>query len=245
MPVGATGTVLSPSESTELWQDGGVTRLVLTAGASILLLVLCACSFRELRKLDEAVLHQGSKYELKLVRHWQNIFLHYNGEVYSIQCRSEGTRNHPAKKRQEEGWRVLEQGGAIGSESAEQLAKDLLDKFLFVDDSTFVKINGGVSVTFDACATMRGWFPTSLPLEFIDEIEKPDYCAPKGGADCRHYDFLGDRSPVYEDIQAEASGTISFVARSPAFKDGAAFLVESRDSGESWDATRLQPAPLD
>ena len=50
--------------------------------------------------------------------------------------------------------------------------------------------------------------------EHIIPAEKPDYCAPKGNVDCRHYDFLGDREPRFENIHASSDGRISFIMHS-------------------------------
>jgi hypothetical protein len=70
-------------------------------------------------------------------------------------------------------------------------------------------------------------------------VKKPDYCAPTGTADCRNYDFLGDRTPRFEEIAVRPDGRIRFVARSAAFRPSGAVGVESTDSGRSWQVVRL------
>lgn len=64
---------------------------------------------------------------------------------------------------------------------------------------------------------------------------KPDWCAPKGGGDCRHYDFQGDREAFFEDIKIDDLGNISFLANSTAFRDGATFRIASSDFGKTWE----------
>ena len=130
-------------------------------------------------------------------------------------------------------------GAALESKNAQEVVDYLKDEYLIMDERTVVKAGGGIGVSFDACGTFRHWSAVKLPLELINQIDKPDYCKPKGDADCRHYDFQGDRAPEIEDIRTDSSGRISFVARSKAFKDGAVYRIESQDSGRSWGYTRI------
>jgi hypothetical protein len=65
-------------------------------------------------------------------------------------------------------------------------------------------------------------------------VKKPEYCAPAGTADCRNYDFLGDRTPRFEQIEVLPGGRVTFVARSAAFRPTGAIRVESADSGRTW-----------
>lgn len=96
----------------------------------------------------------------------------------------------------------------------------------------------GVNVSFNACGKFQSWYPFDLPPELIVPIEKPDYCAPKGKADCRNYDFQGDRAPKFEAIWAEAQDTISFLVRSKAFRDNRA-VRGSSDYGKTWAFTTV------
>jgi hypothetical protein len=98
-------------------------------------------------------------------------------------------------------------------------------------------VGNGVNVSFDACGSFRGWYPTAIPQDLVVPAEKPDYCAPKGSADCRHYDFLGEREPSFDQVQASPIGQISFVMRSKAIRDGKTVRVESIDFGKTWKIT--------
>ena len=75
------------------------------------------------RKLDEAVFYQGPQFTLKLTRYYENIPLHYTGEVYRVHCGSAATASLPAHKTQDSGWVSIGNGGAIGSKSAAQLVE--------------------------------------------------------------------------------------------------------------------------
>jgi hypothetical protein len=199
----------------------------------IVCVLLSGCN--GLEKLDEKVFYEGPHFKLKLARYYESIFLHFNGEVFSVQCQSSATSNYQAKKRQEPGWRLIGTGAAIGSKNAQEVINMVSEDYIIVSDQTFVKKGGGISVSFDACGTITGWYPTLLPLQLIDQIEKPDWCAPKGGGDCRHYDFEGDRQVRIDDIKTDNLGNISFLARSKAFKDSAILRIASSDYGRTWE----------
>ncbi len=201
-------------------------------------LALTACGSRT-RKLDEALLHSGPQFTLKLVRYHENLPLHYVGEVFRVQCRSAGTASSPAHDTQDAGWVTLGNGGAIGSRSAAELAERERPNYWIIDERTLAWLGTGVNVSFDACGEFRGWYPTMLPADMIDPVEKPEYCAPRGTADCRHYDFLGDRAPAFEQLDVRSDGRITFVARSKSIRPAGAVRVESPDSGRTWTVAPL------
>lgn len=203
------------------------------AGGMLAIVFLFACS-PSTRKLDEVMIYEGAQFQLKLVRYFENLPLHYTGEVFRVQCSSAQTRNSPAHKTQDAGWVSLGNGGAIGSKSAAELAERERRNYLVIDDRALVWIGNGVNVSFDACGTFCGWYPTSLPEDLIVPAEKPDYCKPRGNVDCRHYDFLGEREPRFEEIRVNPNGHISFVVSSKALRHGKAVRVESIDSGKTW-----------
>lgn len=202
-------------------------------GVALALVFLIACS-PSTRKLDEAVIYEGPQFTLKLVRYFENLPFHYTGEVFRVQCASPQTSNSPAHQTQDAGWVSLGNGGAIGSKSAAELAERERRNYVVVDDHLLVWIGNGVNVSFDACGSFRGWHPTSLPEDLIVPAEKPDYCKPRGDVDCRHYDFLGDREPQFEDIRVTAQGSISFLVRSKAIRNGKSIRIQSQDFGKTW-----------
>lgn len=202
-------------------------------GWLLVIVLLFACS-PSTRKLDEAMIYEGAYLRLKLVRYFENLPLHYTGEVFRVQCSSAQTGNFPTHKTQDAGWSSLGNGGAIGSKSAAELAERERRNYSVIDDRIVVWIGNGVNVSFDACGTFRGWYPTSLPQDVIVPTDKPDHCKPRGNADCRHYDFLGEREPRFEDVRVSPNGQISFVVSSKALRHGKAVRVESVDFGKTW-----------
>jgi hypothetical protein len=200
----------------------------------LLATVLASCGGGT-RKLDEAVFYDGPEFKLKLVRYYENLPLHYVGEVYRVHCGSAQTAQSPAHATQDSGWVTIGNGGAIGSKSATELVGRVRDSYRVIDKRTLVWTGNGLEVSFDACGQFQSWYPTSLPAELIDPVKKPDYCAPAGTADCRNYDFLGERTPQFERIQVQPNGQVAFVARSAAFRPNGAVRVESADSGRTWE----------
>lgn len=186
------------------------------------------------RKLDEAFIYEGPQFRVKLVRYYEDYPWHYTGETFKVQCASVNTKDSPNLRTQEAGWVTLGNGGAIGSKGATELAERERRNYLVVDNQTLVWLGMGVNVSFNACGYFRSWNPTSLPVDLIVPIKKPDYCAPKGTADCRYYDFMDDRQPKYESVRVSPNGNISFIVRSKAFKLNSAVRVQSMDFGKTW-----------
>jgi hypothetical protein len=199
-----------------------------------LLLTLVTSCRGGTRKMDEAVFYDGPVFKLKLTRYYENIPLHYVGEIYRVQCGSPATAWSPARKTQDSGWVEAGNGGAIGSKSAAELVPLVRASYKVIDERILVWTGNGFQVSFDGCGHFQSWFPTHLPAEMIDPAEKPEWCAPTGTADCRNYDFFGDRYPKFEQIEVHATGRVSFVVRTPALKPNGVLRVESSDSGRNW-----------
>jgi hypothetical protein len=202
---------------------------------SLLLVTVLASCGGGTRKLDEAVFYDGPQVKLKLTRYFENLPLHYVGEVFRVQCGSAETASSPAHKTQDTGWVSIGNGGAIGSKSAGELVPLVRDSYRVIDDRTLVWTGNGFQVSFDACGHFQSWYPSRLPPEMIDPVEKPEWCAPAGTADCRNYDFFGDRHPKFEEIEVRPDGRVSFVVRTPAIRPNGVLRVESSDSGRNWE----------
>jgi hypothetical protein len=185
------------------------------------------------RKLDEVVFYDGPQFKLKLARYYENIPLHYTGEVYRVHCGSAATAQSPAHKTQDAGWVTLGNGGAIGTKSAAEIVDKIRDAYRVIDDRTLVWTGNGLEISYDACGQFRRWYPTTLPPAMIDSAERPEWCAPKGTADCRNFDFMGERAPRFEQIQVLPNGRVAFVVRSLGFRTRT-LTVESADSGRNW-----------
>ena len=199
---------------------------------------LFACS-PSTRKLDEAMFYEGPQFRLKLVRYFEDLPFHYTGEVFRVQCSSRQTMNRPAHNTQDAGWASLGNGGAIGSRSAAELAERERHNFLVVDDQTLVWIGNGMNVSFDACGSFQSWYPASLPQDLIVPARKADYCKPQGKIDCSNDDFLDERAPHFEEIRVTPRGSISFIVRSKAIRNGKSVRVQSQDFGKTWQTALL------
>jgi hypothetical protein len=212
-------------------------------GRLLLLAAVLASCGGGTRKLDEIVFYDGPEFKLKLVRYHENLPFHYVGEVYRVQCGSAQTAQSPAHTTQDAGWITIGNGGAIGSKSAAELVGRVRGAYRVIDERTLAWTGNGFEVSFDACGQFRSWYPTALPAEMIDPVKKPEYCAPAGTADCRNYDFLGDRTPRFESIEVRPNGRVAFVARSAAFRPSGAVRVESADSGRTWAVQARRSPP--
>lgn len=193
-----------------------------------------------LRKLDEALFYDGPRFRLKLARYYENLPLHYTGEIFVVQCASANTQNAPEGKTNDLGWVVIDRGGAIGSRSAQEVIERVRQNYTVIDERMLAWSTVVLNIHFDGCGSLARWDPTTLPEELIDPVEKPDYCAPKGSADCRSYDFQGDRAPRYREIHATPEGVVSFTVQSKGFKRGATLRVSSNDFGKSWQWERTE-----
>jgi len=209
---------------------------LLAAGLACIFLVSCSPTTR---KLDEAPMYEGPQFRIKLVRYYENLPWHYTGEVFRVQCASARTAKSSGHKTQDAGWVTLGSGGAIGSKSASELAERDRRHYIVIDDRTLVWTGNGLNVSFDACGSFHAWYPTSLPEDLIVPAERPSYCKPQGNVDCSHYDFLGERSPRFEEIRVSPEGLVSFVVYSTAFRNTKALRVQSADFGQTWKITTL------
>ena len=210
------------------------------AGLAFLILgSLLSCGTSS-HKLDEAVLYEGPQFKLKVVRYYENLPFHFVGEVYRVQCSSAATADSRGHTTQDPGWVTLAAGAALGSKSAAELVERERSHLRRIDDVTLVWIGSGLLVSFDACAEIRRWYPWELPSELIDPAEKPPYCKPAGNVDCSKDDFLGDREARFDEILVEpVAGTVSFVVRSAALKNGRGVRVTSADRGRTWTVEPL------
>lgn len=203
----------------------------------VLAIVLAASCFSVHRTLDEAVFYDGPYFKLRMQRRYDRQYAIVIDEVmktFVIQCSSPGTMNGQKTK-----WVDI---GSGGDASDVQTAQELIDResarYRVVNDRTLVWTGNGVGVTFDGCATFAYWYPALLPSDAIDPAPKPDWCS-QPRVDCRGFDFMGDRQPVYDELQVDGDGRVSFTVRSKAFKDGNARVVRSNDHGRTWTVTPI------
>ena len=198
-----------------------------------LCVLLVACGEPN-QRLDEYVFYDGPQFRLKVVRYYRNIPFNQLGEHAVVMCQSENTTKFPAYEQQDAGWRTLGAGSGQGSEDAREAALRVKDDYEVFDDHTLIAKTTVFNISFDACGHFINWEPGRLPQAMINQVEKPDSCAPNGPADCRHYDFAADRAPQYEQISIATKGQVGFTARSKTFKDVESLRVQTRNNGAVW-----------
>ncbi len=195
--------------------------------------LLTACGNPD-ERLDEYVFHEGPGFQLKVVRYYRNIPFNYLGEHAVVMCGSSSTANLPAKDGQDAGWRRLAAGGGQGTGSAQEAALGVKDDYVILDDHTLATTINVFNISFDACGHFIHWDPSRLPPAMIDPVEKPESCAPKGPADCRYYDFEGERAPDYEQIDVPGNGRVSFIVSSKTFRGVDSLRVKTANNGAVW-----------
>jgi len=186
------------------------------------------------QRLDEYVFYDGPQFRLKVVRFYRNVPFDQLGERAIVMCRSANTADFPAKDPQDAGWRVLGSAHAQGSDNAKEAALEVKDDYDVFDDHTLIAKMTVLNISFDACGHFINWDPSRLPAAMIDPLEKPDSCAPNGPADCRYFDFEGNRTPRYEQIHVAGKGQVHFTVSSPAFRDVERLHVQTRNNGAVW-----------
>ncbi|HHJ17449.1 MAG TPA: hypothetical protein ENJ80_12205 [Gammaproteobacteria bacterium] len=215
-----------------------------------LLALLTACGNPN-QRLDEHVFYDGPQIQLKVVRYYRNIPFNQLGEHAVVMCRSENTAAFPADEQQDAGWRMLGAGDAHGSKTAEEAALEVKDDYEVLDEHILVAKMNVFNISFDACGHFTNWDPSRLPQSLINPLKKPDSCAPNGPADCRYYDFEGERAPRYENIRVTGDGQVSFTASTPTFRDVELLRVQTGNNGGVWhvetigtDKRQVDPATL-
>lgn len=189
-------------------------------------------------RLDEALFHDGPGYKLKIVRYYDTVPLSYVGEVFRVMCQSPNTQNNRAHKFQDQGWRMLTNGGAIGTNSAADLVESVKPRFRIISENILAyQSNIVLLVTFNACGNFSGWEPNMLPKEWIAPPSKDQRCVKLTDGSCKYNLFEGERSPVFDRVVAKNSGHISFRVKSKAFLKTPAYRVESTDRGMTWRYT--------
>ena len=207
-----------------------------------LCVLLIACGNPN-QRLDEYTFYDGPQLRLKVVRFYRNIPFDKLGEHAVVMCQSENTSEFPAQDPQDAGWRMLGSADVQGSDSAKEAAIRVRDDYEVYHDHTLIGKMKVFNISFDACGHFINWDPGRLPQVMINPLEKPDSCAPNGPADCRHYDFEGDRTPRYEQIRVAGKGQVSFTASSPTFRDVEFLRVQTRNNGAVWHVEAERHGP--
>lgn len=209
------------------------------------MLFLSGCD-KELRKLDEKVFLDTPDLKLKLVRYYENLPLHYSGAIYVTQCSSPNSTTLPASDTNEAGWRIIDRGAALDSNSAAEAVEKVRHRYTVIGDSTLYWSYIPLNISLDGCRTVITWSPVTLPSEMILPAALPEHCKQDKEKVCdRMYGpmwaFQAEgRVPHYFDVKATRTGMISFRMRSKAVKEGSTLFVTTSNNGKTWNVTAEQ-----
>lgn len=188
-------------------------------------------------RLDEAMMVDDAGFKMKVVRYFERLPFSSWGEIATVQCASDETRNRPAGDTNDQGWAIMDRFVALGTRSASDVLGKARERILFRNGKTLVWNHGMVlSFTFDGCGHFKRWDARKLPEELTLPAQLPDDCKPKGLVDCSPHDFrfIGNRMPVFSAVEAIPEGHVSFEVRSTAFVVQSTLRVRSTDYGRTW-----------
>jgi len=225
----------------------------------ILIALLMATSIFYLKsctsyKLDEATFYKDKHMELKIVRYQENIFLHYNGPVFRVACKSENTRSQSWHKVQETNWTQvyspLELSNLGWDPSLDTLIKAARLGYQVDDVDTLIYRTSGASVTvsWDGCGTFKSWSPKKIPDELVNQ-EPYLRCLEEsrakeeigalvkgwGESNCKSENFYSENLPTISDIEATRDGHASFIVTSKAFLLGKSYQITTSNYGTTWE----------
>ena len=208
----------------------GVVSIIALVGT-----LLASCS-SSTKKLDETIFFDGSGFKLKLVRYYEDYPWHFSGEISVIHCATDQTRSIRTYSRtQENGWSEVERIRALGSKSSAEVLNLAQLEPRVIDEKTLMIIGANrFLATFDGCRTFINWH--AWREELLNQQSKPEYCQHDTTKLCPGVTpFEGDRQLQFSNLRFDPrSGSISFLVKSKAFKDGGSFAVSSKDRGKTW-----------
>jgi hypothetical protein len=198
--------------------------------------------YREL--LGEVTFYKDKDLELKVVKIFENLPLHYVGNHWSVACKSVKTATKPEWKFDliEAGWNrapystyLIDSGR--NDDSIEAVAA-AAKKAYYREKDVFIILSGtGIHFSFDLCYSFVGWdalqnFPKEIEVSPTPEYEK---CLKQTGLKnpqtCDYFNFAQANQPTFDEIVAE-NGKISFRMTAKALK--APLKITSQDFGKTW-----------
>lgn len=223
-------------------------------------------------RIDERVFYQGRGLELKVVTAFENLPLHFTGNVYRVQCRSTKTANFAPTKFSDPGWQSyvpLYNGfQALGYRSdskhdIERLVEVARVGYHITDELTLMVESGtGVAVSFGGCASFAVWnydlVDESLLIETSPEFEKCQANLQESqqwphiqqlikrhgsiARACQYSKFEGVNKPHFGNFSASQTGAARFEISSSAFLAHPNYSVSTADFGKNWVLAPLDSA---
>lgn len=206
--------------------------------AAVTLLSACGSN---LRKLDEVVLYEGTNLRLSLTRYFEDVPLHWTGEIYVVHCASNETKSfHSNELPGKSGATIVQRSGALGSKSAVEVANRVREQYKVIDDKVLINADGGLfKVSFNACGDFKSWNGWNLPVDAINLVPQSS-CSSKEKSlnSCPWMNFEGAAKIKFSEITVDSSlKKVSFRASSSAFKNGKDLIVSFENGGKNWIET--------
>lgn len=209
--------------------------------------ISCTSSY----KIDEKVFYKDAHMELKVARYQEHIFLHYNGPVFFIGCKSSNTRPQTWAKIKDKNWKQIPNYSGLSGlgwdPDLDVLVNAAKSGYHVTDNNTliFQTGGGGVKITWDGCGTFKSWSPQ---IELIDpqiyqqcinqNKEKEDKGSlPQGWgkSNCKRLVFNVDMALTYRNLKASNNGYASFEVSSKALILKTGYKVTTQDYGKTWN----------
>lgn len=224
----------------------------------VAIVLVIACGFYLRKKLTvyrellgEVSFYNDGTVELKVVKIFENLPLHYVGPHWSVACKSPKTAHFSEWKYDliDAGWNrapysnyLIEMSNSDGS--VEAVAEKAKKAYYFQNNVLIVLSGTGVYFSLDQCNSFVGWdVLRNLPKEIVvgstPEFEKCERDRedaakknfPPAYGDCAYFKFAGSNQPSFDEIVSE-NGKISFRMSARALEE--AVKIESLDSGKTW-----------
>ncbi len=206
-------------------------------------------------KVGEVSFYNRESVELKLVRIFENLPLHFVGNTHQVLCKSPrtlGASGHP-KYFIEAGWKQIptstlifdrtEKDGAL-----ESLAERAKKVYFFQNKALVILTETGIYFSVDQCSSIMNWDTLRNLSKEIKVTPTPEYekClkqreenTKKGLANygtCDYFNFSYPNQPIFDEIVVE-TGKISFRMTAKALKSP--LKIVSMDSGKTWQTSTL------
>lgn len=221
-------------------------------------------------RLAEKIFYRGHKLELKVVTAYENLPLHFNGNIFQIHCQSDFTKTFPSRKFSDAGWQdsVPKETGLYelnynskSNMDIDKLASVASKGYLVTDENTTIfTSNDRIYVSWDGCAHFEQWSVTSVPNEsLILNSKEFEACIKNmkknenwphikqsirehGTVEkaCQNAKFQGKNKPNFTELQAQSNGYANFMVESEAFVDFKALNVETQDYGKTWKIEKVR-----
>lgn len=203
-------------------------------------MLLSACG-SSVRKLDEVAMYDGPNLRLSLTRYFEDVPLHWAGEIYVVHCTSNETKSfHSNESPGKSGSTIVERGGALGSKSAVEVANRVREQYKVIDDKVLINASSGIfKISFNACGDFKIWNGWYLPEGTINLVPQSS-CSGKEKSlnPCPWMNFEGVAKIKFSEIKVDSSlKKVQFRASSKAFKNGKDLIVSFENGGKSWIET--------